>query len=653
MTRTIPRAMAAALVGALAGAAFLLIVFNRHPDLTFDMDRDLPARITSGFYPVELSAQVAFAWTSDRAQVNVPGVDRRVPWRCVVRFRGARAPEIPQPIVTLAIDGTALASRTAGNDYQEIEAIAPARPDPGLKVAIASSSTFVPGPSDPRPLGVQVDRVSCRPDVGHVMLPPGSVLGGAAAAAVFGAAFALFGFSTAMALAATVLIALVQAWPLSMGLAPYTAYADRVVWMAWWIVAPTLVGVKVLEWSRRRPLTEAARIVAAFSAAVLYVKLLALLHPAKAIVDALFHAHRLEYVLSGRYFFQVAAGGVPFPYAIALYVFAAPWAALTHDHIALLRVVVTASEAVSGICLYWAIARTWENRPAAVAAVVLLHLVPVSYWVVSNANLTNAFGQSAALVVMAAVIVWPLGSRDWIQVIGLSALAALAFLSHVSTCALLVGTMIATAFFYRWRGGRALMPQARSVVLAVAIAAIASVALYYGRPEFLDAYRTAIRARVEPAPAGGTTAASTPVPGQRLPDGTVPTMAMPARVGSAAILAGDALGWPTVVLALLGWWRLLVERPQDRLTWALAAWTLTCGAFVAFGILAPSRVGQQRYAMEFIARATYAGAPAAITVAARGALWAWREGMATRTVAVVLVGLACFTAAETWVDWVQ
>jgi hypothetical protein len=36
-----------------------------------------------------------------------------------------------------------------------------------------------------------------------------------------------------------------------------------------------------------------------------------------------------------------------------------------------------------------------------------------------------------------------------------------------------------------------------------------------------------------------------------------------------------------------------------------------------------------------------------------GALWAWREGMATRTVAVVLVGLACFTAAETWVDWVQ
>jgi hypothetical protein len=497
-----------------------------------------------------LSEQVTFAWTSDRAQVNASGVDRRVPWRCVVRFRGARAPEIPQPIVTLTIDGTALASRTAGNDYQEIEATAPARPDPGLKVAIASSSTFVPGPSDPRPLGVQVDRVLCRPDVGHVMLPPRSVLGGAAAAAaVFGAGFALFGFSTAMALAATVLIALVQAWPLSMGLGPYTAYADRVVWMAWWIVAPTLAGVKVLEWSRRRPLTEAARIVAAFSAAVLYVKLLALLHPAKAIVDALFHAHRLEYVLSGRYFFQVAAGGVPF-LRDRVYVFAAPWAALTHDHIALLRVVVTASEAVSGICLLGH--RQDLGEPAgrcrggcaapSRACLVLGCEQCQSHQRLRPIGRPRRHGSRDRLAA---------GSRDWIQVIGLSALAALAFLSHVSTARAAGRHHDRDGIFLPVARWPRLDAAGRSVVLAVAIAAIASVALYYGRPEFLDAYRTAIRAASSP-PAGGTTAASTPVPGQRLADGTVPTMAMSARIGSAVILAGDALGWPTVVLALWG-----------------------------------------------------------------------------------------------------
>ena len=69
--------------------------------------------------------------------------------------------------------------------------------------------------------------------------------------------------------------------------------------------------------------------------------------PQRQRSDALFHAHRLEYVLSGRYFFtQLMPGGIQFPYAIALYVFAAPWAGLARDHVALLRIVVSASEAV-------------------------------------------------------------------------------------------------------------------------------------------------------------------------------------------------------------------------------------------------------------------------------------------------------------------
>ena len=60
--------------------------------------------------------------------------------------------------------------------------------------------------------------------------------------------------------------------------------------------------------------------------------------------DAVFHAHRLEWVLGGRYFFtQPMPSGVSFPYAIALYVAAAPFASLTRDHVALLRIVVCAA----------------------------------------------------------------------------------------------------------------------------------------------------------------------------------------------------------------------------------------------------------------------------------------------------------------------
>ena len=73
----------------------------------------------------------------------------------------------------------------------------------------------------------------------------------------------------------------------------------------------------------------------------LYLLLLAVLHPSKALVDALFHAHRLEWVRAGNYFFtQPMPDGVAFPYAIALYVVASPWMALTRDHVALLRIVV-------------------------------------------------------------------------------------------------------------------------------------------------------------------------------------------------------------------------------------------------------------------------------------------------------------------------
>ena len=135
-----------------------------------------------------------------------------------------------------------------------------------------------------------------------------------------------------------------------------------------------------IEGWRRRPLDPAARSVVMFSGAVLFLKLLALLHPSKLLIDALFHAHRLEWVMAGRYYFtQPMPSGVQFPYAIALYVFAAPWAAFTRDHVALLRIVVAVCQAVAGATLYPMVARNWHDRRAAVIAVMLFHTVPLPY----------------------------------------------------------------------------------------------------------------------------------------------------------------------------------------------------------------------------------------------------------------------------------
>jgi hypothetical protein len=118
-------------------------------------------------------------------------------------------------------------------------------------------------------------------------------------------------------------------------------------------------------------------------------------------------------------------------------------------------------------------------------------------------------------------------------------------------------------------------------------------------------------------------------------------------------LAGDALGWPILVLGFLGLWRVRVERATGRLTWALAGWAAACGAFLMFGIAAPGGVGHQRQAMEFIARAAYAGSPAVIVLAARGAHWAWHASTMTRVAAAGLCGLAGVAAAEQWFSWIQ
>lgn len=653
MNRLFFRAGAMALLGAVIGGSALVGAFNTHPQIAFEMDRDIPGRALSGVYDVEISGDESFAWTSDRALLNVQGVDRRFPWVCEAVFRGGRSAEHPQPDVSLVLDDQVVATRVATNAYQSVKATVPPRPQPGLRLALSSSKTFVPGPSDPRQLGVQLDRFACAPEAGHVVLPPSvAIVNAALMAGLFGAMFVLVGLGTMSAVAGTVVVAGVQAVPLSMGLGPYTPYATRALWAAVWIAMTA--GGSVLLTARARLLTPAARFAVAFSAVALFVKLLALLHPSKAIIDALFHAHRLDYVLGGRYFFtQVMPGGVQFPYSIGLYVFAAPWAELTRDHVALLRVVVSAAEAVAGVLLYWAVAHRWRDAAVAALTVVMFHLLPVSFWVVGNANLTNAFGQQAAVAAMAGLIAWRLGSRDWIQIAALSALAALAILSHVSTAVLLVGTMVAAAVGSRWDGGKELTAPARSIVLSVVVAVAVSVALYYGRSEFFEAYRSIAGTSAEAGATAKAGVTAEEAQATRLGEGAIPVMSLNARIQNAIGLGGDAVGWPILALAVLGLWRVVVESSRDRLTWAVAAWAVVGGAFFVFGIVAPGGVGHQRQAMEFIARAVYAGAPAVLILSGRGGVWAWRAGSPFRFVVIFMITLSAFGAARMWFNWIR
>jgi hypothetical protein len=622
-------ALVLALAGALAGAIAIIAAYSRHPGLTLDMTGDLP-RIASGFYPPERAGTESFAWTARRARLVLAGLDRRSAWRCTARVRGGRSANIAQPVVQLAIEDV-MASKAVTNTYDTIEIVAPPRPGAsGLTVTISSSSAFVPGPADTRELGVQVNRLSCEPMETRLALPPREALIDAAvSAALFGAALGLIGISPWIAMVGVLLLAGLQAMPLSSGPAPYTAYADQAVRLAIGTALAIAGVVLALDLARRKPLEATARATIALSGAAFFLDMLGLLHPSKLPVDAVFHAHRLERVLSGWYYFTQPVRNAEFPYAIGLYVAAAPLAALVPDHVLLLRMVVCAANVLAGALLYWAIVRTWDDGLIGLVAVALFHCLPLPYMVIGNANLTNAFGQSAAVIAIVAATVWRLAGKDVAQLLALILLSAAALLSHVSTFASFSLTMFAIGCLYWLLGSPGLRPQARSIVLALIIAVVVSIAAYYGH--FLSVYLSIGRVSAPPAA------------------DVVPTPAVWRVMGGLA-QSGRDLGWPILLLAMAGAWRVWA-RGRDRLVFALGAFGVTYAVLFLVGSLAPASRDFERYAVEFLSRLDHAISPAVVILAATGSIWAWRAGTIPRTIAAALVVYASVIAAQQWLQW--
>jgi hypothetical protein len=655
MIRSIPRAIAAALFGALIGPACLIGLYATRPDAGFGVG-SLPA-ISAGFYPLERSGSGYLVWMSRRGDITLAGLDRRAAWSCLVRFRGARPGNLPQPDVSIAVDGVTMATRPATNEFQDVTVTVPARSlKSGLALTITSSTTFVPGPSDPRTLGIQVEEMNCRPVGGSVVLPPRRASSAAAVgAAAMGAALGLTAMTAGSAVLGTLLLAVAQAVPLSSGTAPYGDYPATVVRLAVWIALLLVVACRLLEVANRGALRNTARFVVAFSAGAVFLKLLGLLHPSKPVVDALFHAHRLDQVLAGQYYFtQLSTSATPFPYAIGLYLFAAPWSILTHDHVALLRIVACASEAVAGALLYLVVVRSRGDRIMGAMAVALFSLVPLSYAIVGNANLTHAFGQSVALAAVAAAAISPPDLRRAWRFGLLVLVATLGLICHISTLTLLLATLVVLAIGYRLLGGSTLRAPARLVGLATAAAVVLSVVLYWGH--FPDVYKAQIaRVRaVATADARPTTLAKASLPA----GGPSPAPALGKTMTPLRLRALDAvsqtvsnIGWPILILAGLGIWRLWVSGWRDPMALAVAAWTAVGVMFVGLSVLSAVDVRYQQDAWEFIGRVEHVTCPAAVVLAAAGATWAWRANIVTRLASSALLLAAVVIGVRAWTGW--
>ncbi|MGH9310507.1 MAG: hypothetical protein ACRD1U_14105 [Vicinamibacterales bacterium] len=626
MSRRFVSAAGAALLGTLAGLVLLAGFYVLSSTVRIDFDVD-PPRLVSGMYPAERDAAggLTFAWTGREVAFRLPGLDRRVPWSMDLRLRGGRQNAAENPVVAVFVDGVRVLERRSETGFTVLQVSIPMRPERprGLLVTLQISRTFVPGPNDPRQLGVAVDYATLTADA--MPLPPrGAFSGAAAGGGAIGAAMALLGTTPGLAVLGTLFVVSGESAVIARGFAPFTDFPQTASRIAIVISAALVILVFTIERVRREPFRNTARFAAAFTAAALFLKLLVLLHPDMPIGDALFQAHRFQEVLRGNYYFtSVAPGNYHFPYAPGLYVAAAPFADLVRREagdVVLLRTVVAVTDAVAAALLYPVVARWWRDRRAAAFACALYQLLPLTFLIATGGTLTNAFAQSMAVIAFAAI------AAPWARTDRLGGLAVLtmamlaAFLSHTSTFAILSVSGIVVSLMLFWRGGREMRTAALAVGVSTVAAVVIAVIVYYAH--FLDTYRTEL-SRI----GGETAAAAADAGGRTITD----------RALIVPLYLYVYFGVPALILAAAGGVELWRRSGRDRMTLTVAGWAIACALFLLVGVLTPVDMRYYVAALPAVAIAGAAGASA----------W-WSAGGARRILAVLLLAGTVIVGVQTW-----
>jgi hypothetical protein len=272
--------------------------------------------------------------------------------------------------------------------------------------------------------------------------------------------------------------------------------------------------------------------------------------------------------------------------------------------------------------------------------VAFFHAVPLTYGLMGDANLTNLFAQQVGLTTMAAVILWRFAGRAVAPTVGLMTLASAAFLSHVSTFGLLLVTLLASAALMRLFS-HVERVAARAVAVAAIAAAVLAFTIYYAHFDEVYARLAAFAGTASPV------SSAVAAPGH----GVAPGRAQ--RTLDAMTLTWQITGWPVLVLAAVGAWRVAVAGPFDRLRLVLGGWGVAFVVFVLVGALAPVDPGNVRYAAEFVNRVVLATYPAAAVLAAVGVAWAWRNGPVFQAAAGALAIAAFSLAARSWLAWLD
>lgn len=581
-----------------------------------------------GVYPAELDTASgrSFTWTRTSGKISVPALDRREPRQVLLAVRGIPAQQDrPAQTLTLTVDGVVASRVTLTGEPQSLVVPIPASARTGVSIGFSLSHGFVPGPQDPRELGMIVDRIAIAPAEGRrwpvftpaagralmlaVLAGVSLTLFGVPGRAGAGLAF-LAGAGTALLLAidGAILGGFYQSRLLPLHLAVLVVAGLTAFIRFWWPGS----------------FDAAARIGICIVAVVLLLRAGVFLHPQVTVGDSIFHVHRAELVARGHYLFTSITPRpfFEFPYPPGLYVTAMPaWDAYPDklDRARLLRMIVLAVDALATLALFAAVRRYWGAGPALIAA-GLHQIVPIGLHTVCTSNLTNAFAQSSFTFAVALAL-WLMDRVPWlVWTLLLAVLAAVAFLSHFSTLATGVPVLLAVAGCFAI-GRREKPGAAAGVAVALALSLLGSYLVYYSH--FHEVFRT-------------TAARVLARQGEAEKGSMVAPVSVKARRALRA-LRHEYYGVPLTLAALAGSAIAIRRKLRDPLALAVAGWVTVVIAFLGLGIVTPIEM-----------RAALTGQAPIVALAGLALAAVWQRGWPGRLAATLVLLLVAGRGLHDW-----
>ena len=587
--------------------------------------------VASGFFPPERHAGTGqqFSWTRETFRLAIPHLDRSRPHRLVLGVSAGRPSSEPLELI-VSVDGVPAApEQRVNNERRRLEVAIPVRRASGVTTTFRVSNTFVPGPGDPRELGILVHSVGL--STADSLRPSRTVTARAGLATVlFVAGVLLCGIGSrrlewlsALATAAAI------AWLMLADGAFLGTFVDRLVSIGVGTCAvggvigllrarwPVVVGLP--EWS-----AAAGLLLCATS-----IKLAFFAHPMATVGDGIFQVHRAQLVHRGHYFFTSITPSPSFeiPYPVGLYVTALPfWESFPSkpDLVRLLRSVALVADALVGFGLYAAARRQWSDPRAALLVAGLWPFARAPVWGVCNANLTNVFGQALFGLAM-GILAWiAAGPRVAIAAaVASGALLASAYLSHFGT--VLIGApivcIVGGALLV---GGRLHVRRAGLWILLIGAGALAaSYLIYYSH--FTETYRRTL-SQISETRSGGPTKLVAP-----------PAVKLHRWLNETSDDYGLP-GLPLLAAAAVGAVALARQRSREALSLILGGWALAWFAFAVLGIFSPIQT-----------RVNMGAAPMFICLGAYGLAAVARLPRAGVAIAIAGGAAICWSGILIWV----